>query len=105
MEVLEDFFDAEAVRTFLGPDDELGRTDRIALDRLGVMVIFADDGAGIQQSAPIGYGLSGMRERVRLLHGSLSIEPNAPRGTIVSVAIPLTDKEKAKSDGRVLSNR
>jgi two-component system sensor histidine kinase UhpB len=70
-----------------------------------VSVKVTDDGAGIQQSTPIGYGLSGMRERVRSLAGSLSIEPNAPRGTIISVAIPVTDKEKAKSDGRVLSHR
>jgi two-component system sensor histidine kinase UhpB len=70
-----------------------------------VNVKVTDDGAGIQQSASMGYGLSGMRERVRVLAGSLTIEPNAPRGTIISVAIPLTDKEKAKTDGRVLSHR
>jgi two-component system sensor histidine kinase UhpB len=70
-----------------------------------VNVKVTDDGAGIQQSASMGYGLSGMRERVRVLAGSLTIEPNAPRGTIISVAIPLADKEKAKTDGRVLSHR
>lgn len=70
-----------------------------------VSVKVTDDGAGIQQSASIGYGLSGMRERVRVLAGSLTIEPNTPRGTIISVAIPLQDKEKAKTDGRVLSHR
>ncbi len=68
-------------------------------------VKISDDGAGMNQSAPLGYGLSGMRERVRVQAGTLAIEPNVPSGTIISVTIPLQDKEKAKSDGRVLSHR
>jgi two-component system, NarL family, sensor histidine kinase UhpB len=68
-------------------------------------VKISDDGAGIPQPASVGYGLSGMRERVRGQSGTLVIEPNVPRGTVISVTIPLQDKEKSKSDGRVLSHR
>ena len=47
-----------------------------------------DDGRGFDPSTPTGgFGLSGMRERVALLHGRLEIASSAG-GTIVTAAFP-----------------
>jgi signal transduction histidine kinase len=47
-----------------------------------------DDGRGFDPDAPTdGYGISGMRERVALLHGDLEIETSSD-GTLVTAALP-----------------
>ncbi len=49
----------------------------------------SDDGRGFDPGAPReGFGLTGMRERVALLHGELEIASSAD-GTVVSAALPL----------------
>ncbi|HEV3379324.1 MAG TPA: PAS domain S-box protein, partial [Thermoleophilaceae bacterium] len=49
-----------------------------------------DDGNGFDPgSESAGYGLRGMRERVDLLDGSLTVESERSRGTEVSAALPL----------------
>jgi len=55
--------------------------------RLGVR----DDGRGFDpgQVAPGRYGILGMRERAKLLGGSLRVTSRAGRGTLVSVTVPL----------------
>jgi PAS domain S-box-containing protein len=55
---------------------------------LGVRI--ADDGNGFDPgSESAGYGLRGMRERVDLLDGSLTVESEKSRGTEVTAALPL----------------
>jgi two-component system sensor histidine kinase UhpB len=50
----------------------------------------ADNGVGISDDAAVGFGLSGMRERVRAQTGSLIIEPTIPAGTALLVTLPCT---------------
>jgi signal transduction histidine kinase len=51
-------------------------------------IAVADDGCGFDPAAPAtGFGLVGMRERIDLAGGRLTIEPNDP-GTRVVVALP-----------------
>jgi two-component system sensor histidine kinase UhpB len=56
-----------------------------------VEVRVTDDGRGIDPAAAFGYGLSSMRERVQEFDGALRIEPADPRGTVLTVTIPLSD--------------
>ena len=56
-----------------------GRTLRITV---------RDDGTGLVPGHRIGLGLSGMRERVEALDGSLSLDASEP-GTVVRIAIPV----------------
>jgi two-component system sensor histidine kinase UhpB len=55
-----------------------------------------DEGQGIGKDVVFGYGLSSMRERVQELDGTLSISPGAPRGTVLTVSIPLPGDESRK---------
>ena len=57
-----------------------------------------DDGQGIGKDVVFGYGLSSMRERVQELDGALSISPGAPRGTVLTVSIPLPENENQKDN-------
>jgi len=54
--------------------------------QLAVMV--ADDGQGIPERYVAGFGLRNMRDRARLLGGTLRFEPRAPRGTQVLLTVP-----------------
>ena len=57
-----------------------------------LIVIIEDDGAGFDQDARPGEGLGllGMRERVQLLDGSLSIDASRGAGTALTVELPLS---------------
>lgn len=57
----------------------------------GIRLRIADDGVGISDSASIGFGLSGMRERVRAQSGTLVIEALQPAGTALLVNLPVRD--------------
>jgi signal transduction histidine kinase len=48
----------------------------------------ADDGVGITDAAPVGVGVTSMRERADELGGTMSVARNAPRGTIVTATLP-----------------
>jgi NarL family two-component system sensor histidine kinase YdfH len=60
-------------------------------------VEISDDGIGFNPSENLGrsghYGLLGLRERARLLGGSLSIRSHISQGTTIELQLPLTDKE------------
>jgi two-component system, NarL family, sensor histidine kinase UhpB len=69
-------------------DIEVGLSDAAPVASLRVTV--ADDGKGFDSGAPQrGFGLMGMRERVKVLDGSCEIDTSSDRGTTVSVRIPL----------------
>ena len=55
-------------------------------------LLVEDDGIGIAEGAQynqLSHGISGMRQRVRALHGDFSIARRAEGGTIIEVSIPL----------------
>jgi signal transduction histidine kinase len=55
-----------------------------------LLIEVRDDGQGFDVSAPVdGFGLTGMRERVSQVGGSLDIT-SSPEGTLVSATVPLT---------------
>jgi signal transduction histidine kinase len=55
-----------------------------------VSVLVRDDGAGFDPTVTTGgFGLRGMRERVALAGGDLSIESAAPDGTVIRATIPV----------------
>jgi two-component system NarL family sensor kinase len=68
---------------------------RLIVDQNHVQLEVQDAGKGLPQSradGPVdamGVGITGMRERVKQLGGQMKIE-SSPRGTTVSVALPLT---------------
>lgn len=53
-----------------------------------------DDGRGIAAGTATGLGLTGMRERIAALGGSLSISSRSGSGTCLAVAIPLEEDER-----------
>lgn len=67
---------------------------RVAVEKRDgrVLIRVEDDGRGFdfqaESSEPAGFGLLGMRERVTLLGGDLSIGPGAGGGTRVSATLP-----------------
>ena len=66
---------------------------RIEFAAAGVTVLVEDDGKGFEMTAgelPSGhYGIMGMRERMQLLNGKLSIKSAPRRGTRVMISVPL----------------
>jgi two-component system sensor histidine kinase UhpB len=63
-----------------------------AADRPRILsVSVADDGVGFfLNSANRGFGLTGIRERVKVLGGTLEIRTEPGRGTRIAVVVPLT---------------
>jgi signal transduction histidine kinase len=62
----------------------------VGLETVGVEV--EDDGAGFNpESQSASVGLSGMRERVVLTGGQLTIESNPEKGTIITAEIPILE--------------
>ena len=49
----------------------------------GLVIRVADDGRGLQGEAEAGMGLAGMRDRVRLMGGSVNIESPRTGGVVV----------------------
>ncbi|MBI5933586.1 MAG: hypothetical protein HY867_07740 [Chloroflexi bacterium] len=72
---------AQAQRVHISARDE-GEHLRIAIK---------DDGVGISPSAKQGYGLSNMRDRARLLNGTIEFETS--KGTEVTLVIPWVDQQ------------
>jgi two-component system sensor histidine kinase DegS len=66
---------------------------RIEFAAAGVTVLVEDDGKGFEMTEaelPSGhYGIMGMRERMQLLNGKLTIKSAPRRGTRVTVSVPL----------------
>ena len=57
------------------------------------MVSIEDDGVGLQKTLQAGYGLRNMRDRARLLGGTLDVA-NAPKhGTVVTLDVPWKEKQ------------
>lgn len=67
---------------------------RIGANTLEVTV--SDDGSGLSESSPHGFGLTGMRERIDLLGGRLDIVTRADvHGVVLKAELPLPEINKA----------
>jgi two-component system sensor histidine kinase UhpB len=64
----------------------------------GVRLSITDDGVGIADPSALGFGLSGMRERVRAQFGTLVIAPAKPAGTALLVTLPVRAQDSARGD-------
>jgi signal transduction histidine kinase len=56
-----------------------------------VLIVVSDDGVGLHPACDLdgGFGLAGMRERVDLAGGELSVLPGSGAGTVVRARLPL----------------
>jgi len=69
-----------------------------------VVLEVRDDGKGIAPSAargPKSLGLLGVRERARRLGGTVSVEPGASSGTVLSLRVP-RDRVSVPGPSRVV---
>lgn len=64
---------------------------KLEIKRDHVMVVIKDDGQGfdINEKKPESFGLLGIRERVELLEGELSIHSKIGTGTLIIIQVPL----------------
>ncbi len=64
---------------------------KLEMDHSKVMAVIKDDGIGFDtlEKKKDSFGLIGMRERVEMLEGQLTVESKAGKGTIVVIQIPL----------------
>ncbi|MFD3476079.1 sensor histidine kinase [Streptomyces sp. NPDC058695] len=67
-------------------------------DELSVEVV--DEGRGMQGTGTgVGFGITGMRERVALLHGEFSAGPRPEGGFLVAARLPLPEPVATPADG------
>jgi signal transduction histidine kinase len=62
-----------------------------------------DNGIGIAPGHSMSrgsLGLRGMHERAELLNGTVDVRPHRPRGTVVSIAIPLMERRQVPRNER-----
>ena len=64
-------------------------------ERAKLILDLSDDGIGMPQSTPKGFGLTAMTERIRSLGGSCMIESAPKKGTRIHIEIPV---ERAAKD-------
>jgi len=68
-------------------------------DASEIHLLISDSGKGFDVAAALrgkGLGLTSMRERVRLMSGTITIESKPLRGTIIQVRVPLESEWSAK---------
>jgi signal transduction histidine kinase len=57
-----------------------------------IRILVEDDGRGIGRGEDGGFGLVGMRERVELVNGEMTVEPGAAGGTRLAVTLPVISR-------------
>ena len=68
-----------------------------------LVLTMTDDGTGIAERTPIGFGLSSMRERVLSVDGTCAITRAEPRGTTITITIPVPTPHPGKPRGALTS--
>ncbi|GGM41597.1 sensor histidine kinase [Promicromonospora citrea] len=76
------------------------RTVTVRLSRDGdeVVLVVTDDGQGIAPGVPDGFGLSGMRDRVRSVGGRLAVGPGPGGGTTLCARVPVEASPEGAAD-------
>lgn len=54
-----------------------------------LVLTMTDDGTGIAERTPVGFGLSSMRERVIAVDGTCTVARGEPRGTTITITVPV----------------
>ncbi|PLR78257.1 histidine kinase [Bacillus sp. V3-13] len=82
----------ESVQNALKHADATEIVVKMEIRRSNISVVIKDDGKGFDKTVkkPESFGILGMKERVELLDGSISIHSKPGSGTIVIVQVPLT---------------
>jgi signal transduction histidine kinase/streptogramin lyase len=77
------------------------KSARLAVRRNGgsVEIELADDGRGFDDAQRDGFGLTGVRERVRLLGGALAVKSAPSQGTRLLVSIPIPSSKPPPPPG------
>jgi signal transduction histidine kinase len=65
------------------------------------VVTVSDDGQGMSAEPGIGYGLLGMRERVKALGGSLQVSSGLGAGLVVTAALPQDPRRRVPTAAAV----
>ena len=68
-----------------------------------LLLTMIDDGSGIDVRTPAGFGLSAMRERVMAVHGTCTIARAEPRGTSITISVPVPEAGAMKPQRRALT--
>ncbi|MBT2693693.1 sensor histidine kinase [Bacillus sp. ISL-55] len=81
----------ESVQNALKHAEALSVQVKLEIKRDHLMAVIKDDGKGfdINESKPESFGLLGIRERVELLEGELTIHSKIGTGTLVIIQIPM----------------
>jgi signal transduction histidine kinase len=70
----------------------------VTRDRRSLLVTVTDDGVGMTpERGRSGFGLRGIEERVRELHGTLSIHTAANAGTTLEIELPVPDERSEET--------
>jgi two-component system sensor histidine kinase UhpB len=62
-----------------------------AREAASTVVRICDDGEGIREQTPTGFGIPGMRERIEALGGSLTIVTGPGQGTTIAARLPILE--------------
>jgi signal transduction histidine kinase len=76
------------------------RSLQVTVKKFDDRVLFSvrDDGAGFDKRIVRGLGLLGMEERVLRLGGTLTIDSQLGRGTMIGAELPLTELDRTEAD-------
>jgi PAS domain S-box-containing protein len=80
-------------------------TVKLGLEHGRLSLVVADDGVGLPAALPRdSVGLIGMRERARRLGGECRVGRGEPRGTVVSLSVPIrssTEARRTEADSKI----
>jgi two-component system sensor histidine kinase UhpB len=74
---------------------------RVAAAADAIEASIADDGAGISAEAQLGFGLIGMRERLRALGGALECASRPGGGVTIAARVPCAVRRRGRAAARV----
>jgi signal transduction histidine kinase len=80
---------------------EAGRVSVVVSGQEIITILITDDGKGFDGSrVKIGIGLSNIRDRANLLHGSLNVSSKRGKGTTLQIEFPHGQKFRRQNEER-----